>query len=564
MKKKKITDYTNENNEHILNVIKDRTRIDEKDYFFGESVVFIAYMLYKLKTEWKDKGEGEFYQLLSEKGFFILHSDVKELLIRRIKWDDFVQTAEYLTEDELLDFIMTYQDTKFNTDPTQFCILELVDKILDIKKNDNVIEYSSEDADFTYYSSEKHPGGDYISCAPNEYMMDVSIAKKDVLGLDGESCWDEFFTDLMDGHDKDKVFVNYKVDTNWQKYAQFDEINEMLQTVCPEYSGKFTSPICLAGIISAVLAEKGRAVMLVNAGQLSGAETEEARRVLVEENCIKGVIALPNKMYLSTWTNVYLLVLENNSKNIRFCDAREIYQKGRLKGKKVNTISSEDIQLIYNDFVKGSDYTQTVKISELRDNNYSLLPHRYVKRNEYEETVSFDSFIDKIERGITLSGKDIDKYVVDGETSDKCITPSCLSNGIIATHKYFNSDNFSKKVNMAYPGDLLINKAGTPFRVAVADDFYVVVGNVYIVRLKGDRKSYYIKGFLESPAGQQEMDKYSAGSIAKIISVLNLKMVQIPIFEDKKMKRIEKDVYEMTTNLQKAINDLKSIGELYV
>ena len=564
---KKITDYTNENNEHVLSVIKEIIKFNEKDYFFGEHFVFIAYMMYMIKTKWKDKTENECYESFFDYGVPTLHAEIKEVLDRRIKWDDFVKIAESLSEDELADFIMTYQDSKYKSDPAQFCILELVDRILDIKENDNVFEYASNDAEFAYYSLQKHPDADYLFCAVDMCYVDLFDAKTDLLGLNGSADWDDNFSRLMLGDPfPDKVFVNYKLDTDWSDYAYSDEIHEMLQTVWPEYSGEFTSPICLAGIISAVIHEEGRAVMLVNAGHLSGSESEEARRILVEDKNVKGVIALPNKMYLSTWTNVYLLVLERNSKHIRFCDAREIYQKGRVKGKQVNTLSEEDIQLIYNDFIKGLDFTKTVSIKEVKENDYSLLPQRYAEHNinKYEKTVPFENMISKIERGITLSASDIDKYVTNEVTSEKCITPSCLSNGIIMEHKYFDIDNFSKKINKAGPGDILINKAGTPFRVAVADDYYVVVGNIYIVGLNKDKRSYYIKGFLESPAGQMEMEKYTVGSAAKIISVQNLQKIQIPIFDENKMNRIEKEVCEVSTNLKKAVEEQKTLGELYV
>ncbi|MCR4686855.1 MAG: hypothetical protein K5659_04750, partial [Lachnospiraceae bacterium] len=288
---KKITDYTNENNEKVLNVIKERICINENDDFPGEYVVFVAYMMYKLITDWKGKSEEEFYALLSDEHFNILHNKVRDELDKRINWDEFIKITESFTEDELVSFIMTYQDSTYNSDPTQFCILELIDKILNIKKDDNVIEYSSVDSEFTYYSLQKHPSNYYTSYVASDIMQDASHVKMNLLNIDGTVVWDDDFSDLMMGGDlPDKVFVNYII--NWREYKHCDELNKMLHTVWSEYTRKFSNPICLAGIISAVLNEKGRAVMFVNAGHLSGGESEEARRILVESKNVKGVIAL--------------------------------------------------------------------------------------------------------------------------------------------------------------------------------------------------------------------------------------------------------------------------------
>ena len=178
------------------------------------------------------------------------------------------------------------------------------------------------------------------------------------------------------------------------------------------------------------------------------------------------------------------------------------------------------------------------------------------------ETVRIEELVRDLRRGITLSAAENDTYVGTGST--KCITPMSLSNGVIAKAYYFDEENFQRKVNYAHRGDLLINKSGKPIRTAVADDTYVVIGNIYILSINyGSLDPYYIKCFLESPNGQAELMKYAVGENSPMLTVANVQKVEIPVYDKDEQNEMERRSQQYTRALQEAIYKMDELQEMF-
>ena len=528
-----------------------------KDWIKDDSYMALAcFVLWKIKNNGEYESGRDYMDRAASSEFFESYEELLSFLDETQKWKKFLELKDKFSNDEL-KAVIVFKDINENIDATPEGIITLSEKVLDIKSDDVITEYCAQYFEFSLYEALRHQDWSISAYEDSHYFFSITVAKQQMMELDNLNINYEVDTLCK----SDKIFVNLG---DWSTVAHAvneeldNDLDKNLDNVPSEQT--YTRDICLAAVWS--LKENGRAVIIMRAGQLSGKEAEDIRKFLVEGNYVCGVIALTEKLYDKTWNNTYLLILERNSSKIRFCDARNKYNTEFIKGKRLNYLSEEDIQEIYRDYSSGNDFSVTVDIEEVKGNDYVLLPQRYTSVNVYKEKKKLGDLILDISRGITLSGSEINQYM--GKGGVKCVTPASLSNGIISKTFYFDQDSFTKKINYTGYGDLLINKTGKPIKAAVTDGKYVVVGNTYI--LKMDRRKidpYYLKCFLESPKGQSEIEKYSVGANTPLISIANLKKIEIPIFDKEKQGEITKKAEEITRQLQEAVYRMDDLDEMF-
>ena len=130
------------------------------------------------------------------------------------------------------------------------------------------------------------------------------------------------------------------------------------------------------------------------------------------------------------------------------------------------------------------------------------------------------------------------------------------------TKNYFHGELRKPGKNEAHQGDILISKTGNPFRIAVADRNYLVVGNTYILDI--DRSQYspeYVKCYLSSKAGQMEIMKYASGSTTPIISVANLRNIEIPLYDEATQKELDQHANEIVNSLNESYRQVRICEE---
>ena len=549
----------------VLIKLKDSIDWDNMldDYYM---VILTGFILWKIKKGKKYKNLNDFIEKEDIKNiFFTLIEDFVEFIDKTDQWGKLQNSANSFTVDELEALILFYNgELQKNDEITPECIMSLADKLLDIKSGEDIVDYNSTWFEFPLFSKFRHNKCNYTSFVGLYTRRDISDARRIIMGLDNINFYVSDVGEDDEYPECNKIFVNAMCDENsWESLGDDDILNEMLSKAWNGYPETFSSPVCFGGALTTTLKKNGRIVLMVLANQLCGRKTKVAREFLVNSGYLKGVIALPEKLFQTQWANVYLIVLERNSKEIRFSDAREIYEKGRLGSKKHNYISEDQIQTIIDEFDCGDKNSRSVSQGEIECNDYTLLPQRYIGGSKYRKKKNLGDCIEKIERGITLSAQEVDEYVVSYSTGIKCVLPSDFSNGIIAENHYLKKHALKKKVNYANSGDLLINKTGKPIRVAVADDWYAVVGPIYILKCIKGNDPYYIKCFLESVAGQEELLKHSVGAKTKVLSIESLNKIEIPVFGEKKTKQIAKESYEITQAYMKAYKDLHRVDDLF-
>ena len=535
----------------------DRTDDDNYDWSSDDTyMVLSCFVLWRIKNKGGFESGKDYMRKAASSEFYESYEEVLSFLDSNNKWKQFVELKNKFSDEEL-KAVVIFEDLSEYQNMTPNGIIELSEKVLDVHAGDILTEYCANYFEFSLYEALRHQDWMISAYEDSYYFPSIASAKQQMLDLENLSI-NRGAETLCES---DKIFVNLG-DWNTVSEAVEEELDrngkKKWKNVPSEST--YTRDICLAAAAS--LNKNGRAVIIMRAGQLSGKETEDVRRFFVESNYVSGVIALTDKLYDKTWNNTYLLVLERDSQKIRFCDARNKYNKEFVKGKHINSLSEDNIQEIYRDYIDGTDFSITVDKEEVREGDYVLLPQRYTSVNSYKEKKKLGEYLRGISRGITLSGNEINKYI--GKGGVKCVTPASLSNGVISKAVYFDQDSFTKKINYTSYGDILINKTGKPIKAAVADGKYVVVGNTYILQLEyGSINPYYLKCFLESSKGQAEIEKYAVGANTPLISIENLKKIEIPVFDKEKQEEIAKEAEALTRQLQEAVYRMDDLDEMF-
>lgn len=112
----------------------------------------------------------------------------------------------------------------------------------------------------------------------------------------------------------------------------------------------------------------------------------DIRRALLERGQLRGVIGLPDKLFLNTGVPVCIIEAVKDcdpDTGVMFIDASRDY----VKGSKQNNLSPEQASRIlatYSDRVDVDKYAHLATPDEIRDNGFNLNIHRYVDTFESE------------------------------------------------------------------------------------------------------------------------------------------------------------------------------------
>lgn len=135
------------------------------------------------------------------------------------------------------------------------------------------------------------------------------------------------------------------------------------------------------------LTKRGKAFYILPSGVLfrDGAEGK-IRKQLIENNLLDAVISLPEKLFLNTSIPVNILVFNKAKENddILFINAEKLFVKNR----KQNVMTDEHINKIsetYHNRQTIDKFSNVVKLSVVRENDYNLNVPRYVYTYEKKE-----------------------------------------------------------------------------------------------------------------------------------------------------------------------------------
>ena len=526
----KITDY-------ILSDIRkeasEKYIIEEKPY----SVMTVYFMLLIKKNLNVDLGM--FEELVNREWVYVVcipFGDVESFFEKhKNEWKRLIEVTENYSEEELKNIILD----ESNVDEQQESINQLVISLLDINKGEKILEIFDNNDYFIDECKNRNPEATILNY-DDEYMVSsVNAMRLDVKGYTDVQLYSEPYEEK----DIDKIFVNTLIRKIRNDFSYI--INEVFSDYLYEISNSWD--VCVYAL--SVLKKNGKVLALMNGGDLTVKQDKDIREYLCNKGLIEGVIALPEKMIGDIRTNLFLLIMSYGNSTVKFYDAKDKYTSDRVNGKKINRLSEENIVEVICDYNKKG---KLVEVGEISRNQYNLNPIRYLFDSE-ENTVELGNMLSAVNRGITLAAKQADEVISSDVSDIKCIIPSCIMNGVVQSKLYYHGDIKSFKKNYAESGDILITKTGNPFRIAIAKEKYLVIGNIFILKyISKNISAEYVKCFLQSAKGQNEIKRFAAGPSTPIISIPDINKIQIPIYEDEILRQkddtAKKLVYELESS----------------
>ena len=130
--------------------------------------------------------------------------------------------------------------------------------------------------------------------------------------------------------------------------------------------------------------DNGKAAIVVPTGFLTAQSGIEAtlRRIMIEENMLKGVISMPSNIFANTGTNVSVMFLDNGNKDDSaiLMDASKLGHDEKVGKNKKRVLDSEEMQKIIDTFLakqEVEDFSVIVPFSSFKDKNWSFSAGQY-------------------------------------------------------------------------------------------------------------------------------------------------------------------------------------------
>ncbi|WP_051619141.1 type I restriction-modification system subunit M [[Mycoplasma] collis] len=231
----------------------------------------------------------------------------------------------------------------------------------------------------------------------------------------GERSEDTFNEDLSGKEKFDIVLANPPF--NMKKWARKDMKSDPRFEWGIPYEGN-ANYAWLSHILHK-LNSTGRAAVVMANGAISSIQKEELaiRKKFLEENKVEAIISLPDKLFYTVTIPATIWVFNNNktTNDILLINAEAL---GELESASLRFLNDQEISKIvdvYNEFVQNKEidiknFAKSVKLEEIAENSYSLVPSRYI--NYEEEEIDEETIKQEIK---TLQGelKDLFKEFVE-------------------------------------------------------------------------------------------------------------------------------------------------------
>lgn len=162
-----------------------------------------------------------------------------------------------------------------------------------------------------------------------------------------------------------------------------------------------------------LLNDKGKALVVLPLGTLFKDSTQAIRQRIIENDWLEGIIALPNKMFLTTSIPVCLWIINKNKKED---DKNKIFMidatKDITKNGKFNKWNQEKSIENYKYKKINSGFSEYIDLTTIKDNNYNLLTSKYLITDQEDNLIN----IAEVETSISLIYKEIfENKIVLGE-----------------------------------------------------------------------------------------------------------------------------------------------------
>lgn len=305
-----------------------------------------------------------------------------------------------------------------------------------------------------------------------------------------------------------------------------------------------------------------RAVAMVLGKNLWENQTSLYRKRIIESGYLEGIIELPTKALPCTGVQLYLLVLSNDNKEVKFLDASSLTIKNKNRfseREKVVTLDIGSILDAYLDCKNTKTINETVELKNLTPSLVNA-KKREIKNgvilgelaevftgNQYT-LKNFEGMISEDETGYSiLRSNDIDDYIIN------------LNNLIHINYKDTKFDKYCIQY-----GDVIVTSKSSKVKVGVVDfepkEKIIVTGGMIIVRPDITKLNpTYLKVFLDSELGQQSIKAIQKGTVIITLNSKDLFEIKIPFVEMEKQEIIANQYQRKVASLLALRNEASEI-----
>lgn len=458
--------------------------------------------------------------------------------------EDFEYTSAQLNE---LTYLLLELNQSKNNDILDLCSRSgtFITTILDSKSDDNLQN--------TIYANECFEKYAYISKLISEIFNNgytkVEVSNKDI-----------FKEPLNIKFDKARIFAPFGI----KKYLE--NKSEILTTIFEDVPFKSIVNSEWAFIDRALSNKKEnfRAVAMVPGKNLWDIQSSLYRNHIIKNGYLEGIIELPAKVLPFTNLQLYLLILSNNNKNIKFIDASSLIIKNTSRFSKRERMVTLDIGSILDAYYDCNNIKTIEETLKLKNLAPSLVN---IKKKEIKNGVPLCELAE-VYAGNCYTLKNFQEMISEYETGYSILQSTDIDNYFINTenlvHIKYKDTKFDKYC-IQY-GDLVVTSKSSKVKVGVVDfdpkEKIIVTGGMIIVRPNKEKLNpIYLKVFLDSELGKQSLKAIQKGTTIIAINLKDFSEIKTPYIELKKQEIIAKQYQRKVSSLIALRNEANEIEE---
>ncbi len=284
-----------------------------------------------------------------------------------------------------------------------------------------------------------------------------------------------------------------------------------------------------------------RAVALVTGKNLWDSQTEAYRKSFIKSGYLEGIIELPQKALPNTGVHLFLLVLSNQNKQVKLLDASELIIKNKNRFSEYERVANLDIGGILDQYFDDRCVKSIEEVLRFKN----LIPSiTNVKKKEIQNGVRLSDIAD-VFTGNQYTIKNFSGMLSDVETGYSILTSNDITDFYInlSSLRHINYSDGKLDKYAIQNGDVIVTSKSSKVKVGVVDfepkERIIVTGGMIIIRPNKEKLNpIYLKAFLDSELGQQELRMIQKGSIIVSINAKDLSNIDVPYLDIKNQEQI--------------------------
>lgn len=433
--------------------------------------------------------------------------------------------------ENLLAYLLFNNDLEdvFQESSTPRGILKLVAKILDVQKNDSVLELCSGKGNFFVELALLRENLKYTGIEYNMAVNFIANIRSSLLDRDISLVLNDAMTYKAE-EKVDKLFANYPF------MISIPDIEDIVKDFVdfPDNIKRVSSDWIFNLKLVEQMKLDGRAVAIMTNGTTWNSTDRKIREYFVKSGLIEATVLLPTKLLHGTSIATTLVIFSHGNTNIKMIDAGENFTK---EGRR-NILSDTDISDIMELLQKNSNNSITININEIAENDYIINASRYLeKAPEIKDGVELTSIVKSITRGAQVKASYLDENRAGEPTPYRYIMISNISDGDIffTDNQYLKDIQANVKKFCIRNNSIVLTKTGSPdFKsavVQVAEGMEILAtGNMFIIEIDEKKANpYYLQALFDSELGRALFKSIYVGSVIPTISLEKLRKLEIPL-----------------------------------